>query len=597
MTRLAEAMAAGAERMAAWADLLDAINVFPVADADTGRNLVVSLAPLRRLSPDPAANRRRLLSAARGNSGNIAAAHLVEFLRLDGAANPGGSMAGSVDSTSSTGLAELAGAAKRGRDAAWKAVGDPRPGTMLTVFDALAEVCGDVSAAVSTEAGADGNFGRWIDPLAAAVARTPELLPELREAGVVDAGALGVFAFWEGFLAAFLSAEAPLLPLTERFGDGLRLTNGFRAEGESGRCVQAVVRPRADRRDEAAAALRDLGESVVVTGEADRLRVHLHAENGAALRKRLEESLGPVEEWSEESLASPAEPVETIGPVHLMTDAAGSIDRETAWRLGITLLDSLVVAGDEALPETRFDPAEVYRRMRAGVRVSTAQASTFERHQHYESVLSRYDRVLYLCVGSAYTGNFAAAEAWKRDHDPENRLTVVESGAASGRLAVMVRATARALPGLETAEAAERFVRSAIDRADELVFLDQLRFLAAGGRMSRTGAFFGDLFHMKPVITPAADGARKAGVVRNRAAQLRFALERLAAAREDGPLEMILLEFSDNRDWVETVAAPPIRERFPEVEMDIVPLSLTSGAHMGPGTWGVAFLRAAKEND
>jgi DegV family protein with EDD domain len=288
--------------------------------------------------------------------------------------------------------------------------------------------------------------------------------------------------------------------------------------------------------------------------------------------------------------------VEEASPVHLMTDAAGSIDRETARRLGITLLDSLIVAGDEALPETRFDPAEVYRRMRAGVRASTAQASTFERHQHYESVLSRYDRVLYLCVGSAYTGNFAAAEAWKRDRDPENRLTVVDSGAASGRLAVMVRALARALPGLETAEAAERFARGAITRADELVFLDQLRFLAAGGRMSRTGAFFGDLLHMKPVITPAADGARKAGVVRNRAAQLRFALEGVAAARQSGPLEMILLEFSDNREWVETAAAPAVREWFPEAEMDIVPLSLTSGVHMGPGTWGAAFLRAASED-
>ncbi len=447
------------------------------------------------------------------------------------------------------------------------------------------------------DGGAGGDFGRWIDPLAEAVARTPELLPELRAAGVVDAGALGVFAFWEGFLSVYLSVTEPLPPLTERFGDGLRLAEGFRAEEESGRCVQAVVRPRADRRDEAAAVLQKWGESVVVTEEADRLRVHLHGEDGEVLRTRMEETLGSVEEWTEESLAAPAESAPAAGPVHLMTDAAGSIDRETARRLGITLLDSLVVAGDEALPETRFDPAEVYRRMRAGVRVSTAQASTFERHQHYQSVLSRHDRVLYLCVGSVYTGNFAAAEAWKRDHDPEDRLIVVDTGTASGRLATIVRSAARAVPRLETAEAAERFARAAVDRAEELVFLDRLRYLAAGGRMSRTGAFFGDLLHMKPVITPAADGARKAGVVRNRAGQLRFALERLASAREAGPLEMILLEFSDNRDWVEAVVAPAVRARFPETETEVAPLSLTSGAHMGPGTWGAAFLRAANGNE
>ena len=571
-------MVAGAERMAAWADLLDAINVFPVADADTGRNLVVSLSPLRRPGPDSEVNRRRLLSAARGNSGNIAAAHLAEFLV------PGEPVAPK----------DFADAARRGRDAAWRAVGDPRPGTMLTVFDALAEVSAAVSAGkVSNAPEVAGEFDRWIDPLAAAVARTPELLPELRAAGVVDAGALGVFAFWEGFLAVFLDASEPLPSLTERFAEGLRLAAGYRPRGESGRCVQAVVRPGPDRRDEAAAMLREWGESVVVTGEDDRLRVHLHAEDGESLRTRMEEILGPVEAWSEESLAAPTESAPAAGPVHLMTDAAGSIDRETARRLGLTLLDSLVIAGDEALPETRFDPAEIYRRMRKGVRASTAQASHFERAQHYQSVLGRYDRVLYLCVGSVYTGNFAAAEAWKRARDPENRLTVVDTGTASGRLAVIVRAVARALPGLETAEEAERFARAAVDRADELVFLDCLRYLAAGGRMSRTGAFFGDMLHMKPVITPAADGARKAGVVRNRAGQLRFAMERLASADEDGPLETILLEFSDNREWVEGVVASAIRKRFPETETAIAPLSLTSGVHMGPGTWGVAFLRAA----
>src|SRR5512140_2688572 len=83
------ALAAGAASVGAWAEVLDRINVFPVADGDTGRNLVVSLAPLRDLSLPIKVLTERLLLSARGNSGNIACAFVRRM--LDGA--PGESWA------------------------------------------------------------------------------------------------------------------------------------------------------------------------------------------------------------------------------------------------------------------------------------------------------------------------------------------------------------------------------------------------------------------------------------------------------------------------------------------------------------------------
>ena len=69
---LRAALAAGYEAVVAWAEVLDRINVFPVPDGDTGRNLVLSLAPLREAGTGLPAVRERLLLSARGNSGNIA---------------------------------------------------------------------------------------------------------------------------------------------------------------------------------------------------------------------------------------------------------------------------------------------------------------------------------------------------------------------------------------------------------------------------------------------------------------------------------------------------------------------------------------------
>jgi len=93
---------------------------------------------------------------------------------------------------------------------------------------------------------------------------------------------------------------------------------------------------------------------------------------------------------------------------------------------------------------------------------------------------------------------------------------------------------------------------------------------------------------MKPVISPLSDGARKVGVVRNQDGQLRFALEKLERARER--VGMIMLEYTDNAAWVTETARSEIARRHPEAEILLQPMSLTAGAHMGPGTWAVAFL-------
>jgi len=87
---LKDSFVTGAERVAAWADLLDAINVFPVADGDTGRNLSISLYPLRAADADRKKVVEQLLFSARGNSGNIASRFFSSFYLADSIADLAG---------------------------------------------------------------------------------------------------------------------------------------------------------------------------------------------------------------------------------------------------------------------------------------------------------------------------------------------------------------------------------------------------------------------------------------------------------------------------------------------------------------------------
>ena len=566
--RLQPAFVTGYERLTAWAELLDAINVYPVADADTGRNLVISLAPLHRVGPDPGAVAPRLLASATGNSGNIAAAFFAGFIGGDPAA-------------------DMHAAVRAGRDRAVAAVADPMPGTMLTVLDELLRYF-----ELSSSPPPDG-FPGLLETLERAVRSTTETLPVLKAAGVVDSGALGLFLFMEGFFSGFSDRPHTFRPVTDMFGAAVRLPPGFTAGGEAdGSCVDTVVRVGPNG-GPPLQGLPGLGSSLVVQQDHDRLKIHIHTRQPAALRRALE-GAGEVERWSEGGLGPPA-PRAAHSPhpvIHIVTDAAGSITREDAAGLGVTLLASYIVVGNRSLPETVLSPEELYRSMRAGVRVTTAQASVFERHQSYQSVLGQHDRALYLCVGSVYTGNYAAVTAWKRAHDPDDRLTVVDTGLASGRLGIAVRATARVAQAVADAEAVIRFAREAARASEEYIFLDRLQYLAAGGRLSKTRGFIGDLLNVKPIITPTPEGAVKVGRARTRREQVEFALARLEQGMGRAAGGLILLEHSDNREWVVAEVLPAIRGRHPAAEVIVSPLSLTSGAHMGPGTWGVAFLPA-----
>jgi uncharacterized protein len=83
------------------------------------------------------------------------------------------------------------------------------------------------------------------------------------------------------------------------------------------------------------------------------------------------------------------------------------------------------------------------------------------------------------------------------------------------------------------------------------------------------------------------------GLVRNREGQLTFALEKASAEIDVPAHAVLLLQYSDNQQWVSEVAQPQLAAILPRAEILMVPLSLTSGVHMGPGTWSLAFAEVA----
>ena len=255
---------------------IDDLNVYPVPDGDTGTNLTLTVrAVAEALGTSEAIDRpalahevaRAALMGARGNSGVI----LSQIVR--GAVHVLAESANGVEP-------RLAARALRGAsDAAYSAVRRPVEGTMLSVVRELAE---------EAESRADelALFGELLVGLVRrgeeAVARTPEQLEVLRDAGVVDAGGAGLVEILRGVAAAVSGEPVPEAPVvaTERAGhDSIHLVQSrFRY------CTVFVVEGEGLDRDALEADLEPLGDSLLVVGDERALKVHVHTDDpGAAL--------------------------------------------------------------------------------------------------------------------------------------------------------------------------------------------------------------------------------------------------------------------------------------------------------------------------
>ena len=259
---------------------INRLNVFPVPDGDTGSNLAQTLraavdAGLEAPTTDPgelaAVVARGALLGARGNSGVILSQYLRGF--AEGIAG--------VEGVDGPGLVQaLSGAAR----AAYAAVPQPVEGTILTAARKVAEATsastGSLQSVLETATSA----------AQLAVSQTPEELPILREAGVVDAGAFGLATILEGMLhGARGDAVVEEPDADEGPAPAIHL-----AEATYGYCTQFLLRGTGLDSTEVRERLTDLGDSLLVVGDETLLRVHLHTLTpGEAIDRLLK--LGSVE--------------------------------------------------------------------------------------------------------------------------------------------------------------------------------------------------------------------------------------------------------------------------------------------------------------
>jgi DAK2 domain fusion protein YloV len=298
---LLEMFSAGTTWLERNASDIDALNVFPVPDGDCGKNMLLTMqAAMEAASriPDKSAfavskaMADGALLGARGNSGVI----LSQFLR--------GLSLGLAGKDSFT-AKELATALEEASVTAYQAVHQAVEGTILTVMR-------DVARAAVTASDQDSKdlrvtFEAMVEAAKESVARTPSLLPVLREAGVVDAGGQGFYVLLEGALS-HLKGEASGLPSREVELKATAIPPAHevieswsRTEEAYGYCTQFLIEGKGLKLDRIRKKLEGKGKSLILVGDESNVRVHIHTfDPSLVLRYGL--SLGTLHQISIESM-------------------------------------------------------------------------------------------------------------------------------------------------------------------------------------------------------------------------------------------------------------------------------------------------------
>ncbi|MEZ3445450.1 MAG: DAK2 domain-containing protein [Lachnospiraceae bacterium] len=289
---LSKMFLAGAKNLEHKKEWINELNVFPVPDGDTGTNMSMTIMSAARevaaiAEPDMVSLSKAIssgsLRGARGNSGVILSQLFRGFTKV-------------IKEYDEINVAILASACDKAVETAYKAVMKPKEGTILTVAKGAAKRANDL--AMAGEKDLEVFISEVIKEADAVLAQTPEMLPVLKQAGVVDSGGQGLVEVLRGALDAFLGKEIDLsldIPAQTTPGTG-KMTSNIEAQANAEikfcYCTQFLImlnkpfniKQEMDFKD----YLSSIGDSIVVVADDEIVKVHVHTNDpGLAMQKAL----------------------------------------------------------------------------------------------------------------------------------------------------------------------------------------------------------------------------------------------------------------------------------------------------------------------
>ena len=574
---------------------LNRINVFPVPDGDTGTNLALTVRAIAdhlrtNVDEDVSAVAHQAAQAAvlgaRGNCGMMLSHFLLGF-------------SDHLTDRARITTEEFGQALRSGVQNLYQALERPVEGTILTVMRETAE---------AAERLPHPDFApllqHLVDEARASLARTPDLLPVLKTAGVVDAGAKGFVSLLEGVLL-FLNGDPLVASANGRptADDSAVSKVDYPGVEEMYRfCTEALVRGEALPSQMAVRErLRELGDSLIVIRSGEVLKVHVHTDEPETVFTYLR-GVGTLVTHKAEDMQAQHDAVERASdqhiqlarrPVTIVTDSAADLSEEIVRAHGIHVVPMGLVDGDVTYRDgVDVAATEFHKRLAEDSPVpTTSQPTPADFLEAFARAAEDGEAVLAVILGSGLSGTITSARAAAgRFHGaPVHVVDTLGISLLQGLMVLKACELAElAMPPEEIAAELSR-IRA---QSNVLFTVETFDRLLASGRVGRGRALLGSMLGVKPILGLDQEGKvvpMGKAVGRSRAQVL--LLETIAEQLPTGSKVRFGIGYVGDDDIVEPVKEQ-LRARYgQDVEILSAPATPVIATHLGIGAWCVAYLR------
>jgi len=583
-TRMVKALTAAISRLFQRREYIDRINVFPVPDGDTGTNMAFSFKVIYKavrysegLSIKQLMSRvaNASLDGSRGNSGAIMAQYFHGFSE---ALHDGPFMTAHA----------LAVASSAGARAAWTAMSEPVAGTLPTVLE-------DFSAALESKSrqGVEDiremlEYG--LVNARESLARTPDLLPVLKHAGVVDAGGQGFVDLLEGIWDFIENGEtnADLIVDEDLFSVGSTVME--MDPGSHRFCTECVIEGDALNRSEIMNQLEKLDcSSLVVAGGQKRVRVHIHVNNPGEAYLACEQ-FGELHQQKADDMKRQHKLMNQAGQVAIVTDSGADIPFEEQERLAIHMVSARLNFGaKEYIDYVSLMPSELYKMLEESEESpKTSQPPVGDFVRAYDLLTGHGYQVMSVGLSGALSGTTQAAMSAAEGFGGRVRVFDTLSGSCGEGLLVVIAAEA-AQQGLSIDDI-ESLLAEFQPLCRVFAIADDLSYLARGGRLPAWVRKLADFLHLSPLMTAKKGRFSLAGITTGRGAKP-SALGKVALRKMDRRLTYrVFIAHGANIEGAHELRRYILGRHTRVHSCHIMEAGPALGVHLGPGGLVLGFL-------
>ena len=530
--------------------LFNRINVFPVADADTGTNMLLTAEGLIT-DVDTSSLKgfldnlsTKALLSARGNSGTILASFITGLIE-------------SIQNTDfqNFSIHALSESINRGAEKAYSAVANPKEGTMLSVMKGWGEGLRNLS---QNQADVIDTLEQSLDSAKGSLLATTQQMEILKSKNLLDAGALAFYRYIEGIVRTIGHSHRTSDPAFENLIP--KEVMNYHAETQFDEipsyryCTEGVIEACEQGQsclERVRTIVNAYGDSQVVSDAGEMIKFHVHTDTPWEVFEQVSELGKLVSQKTDDMLRQYTLEHSSGGPLAILADSGSDLPQELIDSLGIDVVPlNIVIGGHSYLDRIELSTRQFFA---LDGKKSTAQPSVGVVKLRLEALLEKYEKILIISLASALSGTYQSYQQAITLLHAEDRVMLVDSKQNSVALGLIVLNAARAMATGEPVEKIKAMAESQADKAHIYVTLDRLESMVKSGRVKPNLGQLLEFVSAKPVVTLDEKGGGDLAMIGfGRKHQFNKLMKRIENDHKQRKIQQYALIYTDN----EKVIAP-----------------------------------------